>query len=129
MILKLKRVSIIEPGAFGVLMLDEVPFAVTLERTYGLYGGQELKIAPGVYRCSMTIYYRGNYPTYEIHVPGHTRILFHKANLEEELDGCIAIGEQFGELNGKPAILQSGKGFEEFMQKMRGLAFFDLTIE
>lgn len=134
--LKIKRVSIIDPGAFGVL-LDEnsVPFAVTLEHTYGvnIKGEQHLKIDPGTYQCTRTHYHEGNYTTFEIHVPGHSRILFHKANVEDDLDGCVGVAEEFGVLDGKPAILQSGthpdKGFNEFMKKVEGLDWFDLVVE
>jgi hypothetical protein len=127
--LTIKRVSIIDPGAFGVMLLDDVPFAVTLERTYDLDAREVVKIPPGIYRCTKTTYYKGDYPTYEIHVPGHSRILFHKANVETQLEGCIAIGEEFGVLYNKPAVLRSGRGFDEFMQKMSHLEYFDLTIE
>jgi len=123
--LEIKRVSVVDAGAFGVMMLDGIPFAVTLERTYD---NNAVKLRCGVYYCYKTAYYRGGYPTYEISVPGHDRILFHKANVETELDGCIAIGEQFGILNGKPAILQSGVGFNEFMRKMENKESFDVLI-
>jgi len=126
---KVKHVSIIDPGAFGAIMCDGVPFAVTLERSYLEGSNQVTKILPGTYSCKRTWYIKGGYWTFEIMVPGHTRILLHKANVEDELDGCIAIGEQYGYLNGHPAILQSGAGFNEFMQKAEGLNSLDLIVE
>lgn len=127
--LTIKRVSIVEEGCFGVMLLRGIPFALTLERTYEIAGPKPTKIPAGIYRCTKSIFIKGNYATYEIHVPGHDRILFHKGNVEEDFDGCIGIGEQFGMLGPKPAILQSGAGFEEFMRRMEDVEFFDLTIE
>lgn len=126
---EIMRVSVIEPGAFGVLLIDEIPIAVTLERTYkSVASGQVMKIPVGIHRCTETNYHKGNYRTFEIHVPEHKRILFHKGNVEDDLDGCIAIGEEFGRLHGKPAILRSGKGFDEFMRKMESVIYFDIWI-
>jgi hypothetical protein len=123
--LSIKRVSVIDEGCFGVLMDNFVPFALTLERTYA---NGFVKIPPGTYQCVKDYYHKGGYPTFEIKVPGHSRILFHKANIEDDLDGCIAIGEQFGELRGKPGILQSGIGFSEFWNKVKDLESFTITI-
>ena len=129
--MKLKRVSIIDQGAFGVLIDSHgIPFAVTLERTYKLPDGtQSIKIIPGVYLCTHTMYYKGAYATFEINVEGHERILFHKGNVETDSEGCVLIGEQFEVLNNVPAILQSGKGFAEFMAKVGDMEEFYLTIE
>jgi hypothetical protein len=121
----IKIVSIIEPGAFGVLLINDIPIGVILMRTYESLA---VKIPPGLYRCTRTKYFKGGYETFEIHVPGHSRILFHKANIEDDLDGCVGIGEQFGELHGKPAILQSGSGFAEFMDKMTNYNEFILKV-
>lgn len=127
-VLKIRHVSVIDQGAFGVMLFDDIPFAITLERTYKEGSNQVTKIPQGIHRCTKSFYNKGGYPTFEIHIPGHSRILFHKANKEEELDGCVAIGEEFGVLDGKPAILRSGAGFDEFMRKMSGLEYFDLIV-
>lgn len=128
--LKIRRVAVIDPGAFGVLLWNGLPFALSLERTYTKEDGtQSIKIPPGAYRCTKTRYIRGGYDTFEIAVPGRTRILFHKANKESDLDGCVGIGEEFGELNGLPAIIQSGAGFAEFMRKTAGLDEFEALFE
>jgi hypothetical protein len=129
----IKRVSKVDPGAFGVMMgEDHIPFALTLERTYLVDGRQITKIPAGVrLLCKKDFYNKGGYPTFEIQVEGHDRILFHKANKEMQLDGCIAVGEEFGVLDGVPAILHCGNGggFDEFMLKFGKLDQFYLTIE
>jgi hypothetical protein len=90
------------------------PFAVTLEHTFA--DGKSL-LSPGVYDCHRDKYHKGGYDTFEIEVQGHDRILFHKANLETQLAGCVAIGEKFEDFNGVPGIAESGIGFNQFWAK------------
>lgn len=126
--LTLKRIAVIDDGAFGVLLADGVPFAVCLERTYDRDGGQFVKIQPGRHKCKRSWYHRRGHATYEIEVPGHTRILFHKGNWETDSEGCVLVGEQFGVLKKKPVILQSGQGFDELMTKAGDADEFDLLV-
>jgi hypothetical protein len=122
----LLRVSVSAYGAFGVMMLLGVPFAVTLEHTYG--DPPRPKIPAGEFKMRLSKFYRGGYDTYEVIVPGHSRILIHKANLPEELDGCIGIGESFNPVNGKPGITSSAMGFMEFMRLTRNRPELDLSV-
>jgi hypothetical protein len=116
-------------GAFGVLLQERDPFAVTLERTYDWTGRLRLvKIPPGHWPCRRTYYYRGGYDTYEIKVPGHTRLLFHRGNVENDSEGCVLVGQRFGVLRGQPAILASTAGFLEFMRRTRGQPTFVLHV-
>lgn len=106
----LKRVSYKNTGIFGTLEDEREIFAVTIENP-------QLKIPKGEYMANLDFYHKGNYPVYELIVPGRTRILTHKANLGEELEGCIAIGESYGILKGRAGILDSAGGFKEFMDR------------
>jgi len=124
--IRIKRVGITNAGCFGVLLINEIPICVTLEHTYE---NNLVKIPVGEYKCTKSHYHKGGYNTYEIKVPGHERILFHKGNVENDLDGCIAIGENFGFINNQPAILQSGNGFIEFITKLNGVNEFLLKVE
>jgi hypothetical protein len=129
--LELKTVAIREDGVFGALLWDGKPFAVTVERTFDpgeAAHGKPIVIQNGVYRCSASWYNKGGYPTYEIHVPGHTRVLFHKGNTEADSLGCVLIGESFGALSGKTAVLNSKGGFEEFMCLANGIPEFYLEV-
>lgn len=116
-----KRVAKLLEGCFGVMLHSGAPFAVTLEHSYE---DNEPKIAAGVYLCKASRYFKGGYDTFEIIVPGHTRILYHKANLERDLDGCVGIGESFSLLEGSLSIAQSGDGFAEFMRRVGHLDSF-----
>lgn len=95
------------------------PFCVTLE-------DQETLIPADLYEASATEYHEGKYKTFEIHVPGRTRILLHKLNKWFQSLGCIGLAEKFvvfgegqdskgRELAG-PGVGESDEGFNEFMK-------------
>ena len=122
----LARVAVREEGAFGVLLQDGLPFAVTLERTFE---GLRVKIPAGRYVCRSSYFHRGGYDTYEVTgVRGHSRLLFHAGNTEDDSEGCILVGRRFGELSGRPAVLESRLGFDEFMRRAAGRPSFDLEV-
>lgn len=118
------RVALTEHGMFGVLCDNGIPFAVTLEPD-----GEEAPYMPeGVHPCRRDFYHRGGYETFEIDIEGHDRVLFHRGNTERDTKMCVLVGEQFEPLNGKPAILQSGKGFAELMERVKGADDFLLHV-
>jgi len=111
--LRLQRVAKHDKGVFGVLVsFLGLPFAVTVERTLD---GVEPVIPAGVYECKKRRYNKGGYDTFEIAgVVGHDLLLFHKGNKETDSLGCVIVGEKFEYLDGEPAVLESGHGFDEF---------------
>jgi hypothetical protein len=123
-------VKTIDAGCFGVLCVDDVPIALTLWRTFtdAERPGEPVVIKPGLYRCTRTVYHKKGYATFEIHVEGHSRVLFHIGNLEDDSLGCVLVGEEFAYVNGRPGIARSGAGFGEFMNRMTGVDEFDLVV-
>ena len=114
------RVARTDHGVFGTLLFKSIPFAVTLEPEEKGNQRRISCIPEGVYYCAPV-----NSPkfgwTYEVlDVPNRSHILFHRGNTEEHTEGCILVGESFGELKGKPAILDSTGGFNEFREKAGG---------
>lgn len=92
----------------------------------------ESRIPAGEYLLVPSRYHKGGYDTYEIVdlpgelLEGRTRLLFHVGNTEEDLNGCIAPGLEWGKLKvpdedgggvmrEKIAVLQSKAGFKTFM--------------
>lgn len=98
-------------------------------------------IEPGTYICRRTTFHRGGYETFEVTgVPGRSRILWHIANVEEDVKGCIGPGmrlgllwededEDTGEQGYKLAVLDSGQAFQEFMEFFNGVDEWVLTVE
>lgn len=114
------RVTRTEHGVFGVLLRRQTPFAVTLEPEDKNNERGISCIPAGVYYCEPY-----NSPkfgwTYQVkNVPNRDYILFHAGNTEDDTEGCILIGESFGELHKKTAILDSQKGFREFLDYAGG---------
>lgn len=122
---ELRRVAIREDGAFGVLLYEGRPFAVTCERTFE---NNRIVVPFGKSRCKRDFYHAGGYPTYEIIVPGHSLVKFHKGNKEEHSQACVLVAESFAEFGGKTFIADSKGGFEEFMRLAAGVKEFDLVV-
>lgn len=96
-------------------------------------------IPAGTYRCKRTWYKGGGYETFEVMmVPGRSRILFHVANTEEDVQGCIGFGmkrghlerkdEDSGKVVKKRAVLASTPAFKEFMEFFKGVNEWTLEI-
>lgn len=122
-IFTVKRTHFTSMGVFGVLDCEGEPFAVTCENS-------QLYIPKGEYVCKKAFFNRKGYWTFEItSVPGRDHILIHKGNTEGDSAGCILVGENFGILKGRTAILDSKGGFEEFMSRTHDADSFKLIIE
>lgn len=67
-------------------------------------------------------------------VPDATNIQIHAANLPDELEGCIALGVAFGQVQRKqdagplPGIVSSRTAVAAFMRRMEGIDAFTLDI-
>jgi len=123
--LQLKTVAVREDGCFSAVLWDGRPFAVSVERTFD--DGKPV-IGNGIFRCKRSFYNKGGYPTFEIIVEGHTRVLFHKGNKEADSLACVLVAESFSVMDGQTAISDSKGGFEEFMTLTTGLEEFDMEV-
>jgi len=126
--MKLFRVAGNHDRTYGVLVDGPVAFAVTLERGWNNNIKNTSCIPDGKYLCKRVDSPRfGN--TFEVTgVKGRSSILFHWGNFESDSRGCILVGESYDYINGREGILQSKKGFEEFMKRLEGVDSFELVI-
>ncbi|MBF0473508.1 MAG: hypothetical protein HQK93_07215 [Nitrospirae bacterium] len=53
-------------------------------------------------------------------MPNRSDILLHWGNFPRDTHGCVLIGEEFGEIEGQDAILNSHKAFRNFMTMLSG---------
>jgi len=132
--LTLKRLLIGDDGAFGYLTRDDSgrQVAVTCERTFGDPGAPVVVIPPGTYRCVRgrhTLNGFDYFDTYEVTgVAGHSGLLFHSGNTEQDSKGCILVGKYFDRLGGLLAVLDSRAAFYELMVQLNGADEFQLTV-
>jgi len=116
---------------------EKLPFALTLERQW-LNNKRGISCIPaGKYiclRCNTSPEYNfqdspkfGD--TFVVSdVEGREHILFHKGNLDNDTNGCILVGEQYGTLQDDTAILASRQGYGEFMSLLKGKNEFELVV-
>ena len=121
---ELVRVAIADEGSFGVLKQDNLPFALTLERTFG----EDVVIPPGEWPCKQVMFNKGGYRTFEVFIPGHEHVKFHVGNTEMDSDGCILVGLEW-KTKGKPGVALSQLGFLEFMRRAGGRKHFMLEVK
>ena len=112
----------------GILMDEDGPFALTLEDPWKDNQVNISCIPAGKYLCKRVLSAKFGDTFTVKDVPDRKYIRFHKGNTEDDTHGCILIGEEFGILDDQPAILNSGKGFKEFMDKLLGINDFLLNI-
>jgi hypothetical protein len=122
---QLKRVAKLPEGVFSAFLFAGVPFAVTLEHSFE---NNEPIIADGFHQCTRTRYLKGGYDTFEIAVPGHSRVLFHIGNTEADSEGCVLVAEMFTVFNRVAGVGASGDGFKEFMKNAQGFDTFSLEV-
>ena len=115
-------------GTFGVLKVDKEVFCVTLEPADLLNKQNVSSIPAQQYSCER--YSSQKYPdTFQImNVPGRDKCLFHPGNRIKDTEGCVLTAQYFDKLYGDRAILNSGNTFKKFMDLMRSVAKFHLTI-
>lgn len=130
MIFTLKRTYTGPEGTTGVLAVkDCFPFCLTLEPPWKDNQKNISCIPADTYFCN-----RVRSPKYGITfevtlVENREHILFHWGNRVRNTKGCILLGEEYGYLDGHPAILSSKRAFNEFMRKLEGEDEFALVIE
>jgi len=128
MILELTRLGTTDYGTFGALMVDHLPFCVTLEPRWIDNSPFLSCIPPGIYLCEITQLPKFG-ETFEIlNVENRTNVLLHAGNVEADTEGCIILASSFGKLGENYAVLNSGNTFKRFMQLAHRQTHLALSI-
>ena len=126
--LKIERFETSDQGTFGRIKFDDKIY-FTLELPWRDNVNNISCIPSGIYRCDFTVSQRFHRKLYLVgKVAGRTGIRIHSANLAGnkdlgfkcQLNGCIAIGEKLGTIDGQKAVLLSVSAvrkLESFLEK------------
>lgn len=124
--LTLQRTELEPDGIFSELRDERGNLvATTVEHSYECTP----KLPPGVYVCKRGMHRLEGmtepFETFEITgVVGHTNILFHVGNTQDDSHGCVCLGsERIGKM-----VAQSRVTFVKFMELQAGLDSFSLTV-
>ena len=131
--LVLTRKANTEKGIFGTLTGKSESGELilqTLEHAYSDYSGNwGAKLTRGVYTCQRGTHALKDgvpFETFEVmNVPGHTGILIHKGNYNNDSEGCILVGMSSGE----NMVSNSAVAFHDFLAAQEGCDTFQLTVE
>ncbi len=115
-------------GVFGALLINNNLFCVTLELPDNGNKPKVSCIPAGTYKVAPF-----NSPkfgkTWQVTgVPNRNYILFHAGNTVADIEGCILLGEKFGKLKGRRAILNSAVTFTNFLKAVSAEKELTLTI-
>lgn len=127
----LQRTNYLSAGIFGNLLKDGgALFCVTLEHAYDRGDGTYApKLPSGEYTCvrgKHNLLLLGEIETFEItNVPGHTGILFHIGNYNNDSNGCVLLGTE----SAGSYIEHSRLAFIQFMNMMDGVEEFKLMVK
>jgi hypothetical protein len=127
--LVLTRKRSAESGIYGELTTATGLFvADTLEHAYPEGNFYYPKVPPGAYICRRGTHVLHDgvpFITFEVtEVPGHTGILFHTGNVNQDSEGCILLGEGMTPTH----ITESRRAFVKFMLLQSDVNEFTLTV-
>lgn len=119
--------SLPEHGTFGAMVLGDAPFCVTLE-PYSRFNRSSVSCIPTGQYVGVPYNSPKFGPVYLlVDTADREQIELHPGNSDADTRGCILLAESFGKLGGDYAVLNSGKTYKLFLEKMNGRKLF-LTI-
>ena len=126
---KICRISSRPDGVFSVILVNNLPIAVALERPWLDNRKGESCIPAGNYLAKRILSPKFG-ETFEITgVTGRCNILFHAGNIMEDSHGCVILGESFNVWStGQCSVASSKIAFAEFMQVLAGIKEFPVEI-
>ena len=140
-LLGLTRLRFLRSGIFGILSDPVGPLVLhTLEHAYAITPevvsastSYTPKIPPGTYRCVRGMHRLAHmdhdFETFEVTgVEGHTNLLFHIGNFNEDSNGCILLGLALAQGAETENVLNSKEAFNLFMKELEGRDVFTLIV-
>ena len=123
----LRRDHYADDGTFGVLVMNGETLACTCELPWRDNEPDNSCIPEGTY--GVQPHNSADHPgTWEvIGVPDRAGILIHDGNTEADTKGCILVGDSFGQVAGKDAVMNSKKTLEALRSELP--PYFKLIIE
>lgn len=119
---KVFRMEQTAEGALGTLVLDGRIFCATLEPDAN--DPERDQIPAGRFKCRR--FHGTKFPnTFEIVVPGHTAVLFHPGNTEQDTTMCVLLGRYAAKLREARAVMNSGLTFSIFMDRLKDMNEFE----
>lgn len=109
--LTLKRINSSSECVLGVLELDDKEVCKTLELPWRDNQKGISCIPTGEYKLSPYPSSRFGEVYIVNDVPNREGILIHVGNTADDIQGCILVGDSYGKLNGKKAVLNSRQAF------------------
>lgn len=135
--LTLRRKQFRSDGIFGKLEDDSLGMSlITLEHAYenSDHTSYVPKIPEGIYKCVRGKHslFRSpqKFETFEVTgVAGHSGLLFHPGNFNNDSEGCILLGTKIMKMGyGAEMIANSKLAFKEFMEFLHSVDQFSLEI-
>ena len=115
----LQRVASSDKGTFGTLVIDNLPFCVTMELPWKDNQPQISCIPVGTYRWKKHKSPSKGEVIWIQNVPNRSWIYIHVANWPSEVRGCIGVGYCFGRSpNGEYGVLQSKEAMKGLLAKL-----------
>jgi hypothetical protein len=117
-------------ATYGQIVDDvEKAVCVTLERPWADNAPNVSSIPAGTFTFHRRLSPKRGYDVFITQdVPGRSDIEIHKGNLPSDSEGCILVGSTFGDLDAKHGITGSANAFERFMDRLKGVDSFTLTV-
>lgn len=120
--MKLYRVASSEKGTFGVLVINDLPFCVTMELPWRDNKTEISCIPAGTYKwkrhVSQNVSKASDYKVIWLQdVPGRSYIYIHVANWPSEVKGCIGVGMRFGHAK-EYGVLESKTAMEALLAQL-----------
>lgn len=128
--MRLIRLTQTEHATFGQLVdADHAVIACTLELPWKDNAKGVSCIPAGQYICRRRFSPKHNCDVFGIEgVPGRSDIEIHIGNRPADTEGCVLVGSRFGAVRGDYGVLNSREAFGRFMDYMRGVVTFPLTV-